>query len=204
MGRSARLAIGSIAAAIAAERIGANHLAAAVAIAVAGLLLLGETSTTRNLRSAWPMVVGAGLIALRLALVPVGPGALLAPPPGDGPWSLFVVSTGSPRDGHQSVTLSTLSGVSPAFEVAATLPRYPEVVPGDRVQVDGQIRPRPDSAYGEYLARIGAVGTLTARTLEIGPAPTDLGRRLEDLRRAAGDALARVLPEPEAGLAAGS
>ena len=203
MGRSARLAIGSIAAAIAAERIGTNHLAAAVAVAVAALLLVGETSSTTKLRSAWPIVVGAGLIVLRLALVPAGPGTLLVPPPGDGPWSLVVVSTGSPRDGHQSATLSTPSGVSAAFEVAATLPRYPEVVPGDRVRVDGQIRPRPDSAYGEYLARIGAVGTLTARTLETGPAPTDLGRRLEDLRRGAGDALARVLPEPEAGLAAG-
>ena len=203
MGRSARLAIGSIVAAIAAERIGTNHLAAAVAVAVAALLLLGETGSTRNIRSTWPLVVGAGLIAMRLAVAPGAPSALSVPPPGDGPWSLVVVSTGSPRDGHQSVTLSTPPGTAAAFEVAATLPRYPEVVPGDRVQVDGQIRPRPDSAYGEYLARIGAVGTLLARKLEIGPAPTDLGRRLEDLRRAAGDALARVLPEPEAGLAAG-
>ncbi len=203
MGRSARLAIGSIAAAIAAERIGTNHLAAAVAIAVAALLLLGEATSRGGLRSAWPLVVGAGLIVLRLAAVPAGPGPLLVPPPGDGPWSLVVVSTGSPRDGHQSATLSTPPGASTEFEVAATLPRYPQVVPGDRVQVDGQIRPRPDSAYGEYLARIGAVGTLTARMLEIGPTPTDLGRRLEDLRRGAGDALAQVLPEPEAGLAAG-
>jgi competence protein ComEC len=203
VGRSARLAIGSIAAAIAAERIGTNHLAAAVAIAIAALLLLAETSSTRKIQPAWPVVAGAGLIVMRLALVPAGPGALLVPPSGEGPWSLVVISTGSPRDGHQSATLSTPSGASAAFEVAATLPRYPEIVPGDQVEVDGQIRPRPDSAYGEYLARIGAVGTLTARTLEIGPAPTDLGRRLDDLRRGAGDALARVLPEPEAGLAAG-
>ena len=203
MGRSTRLAIGSIAAAIAAERIGSAHLAATVALAMAALLLIGETSFTRNLRSVWPLVVGAGLITLRLAVVPAGPETLLVPPPGDGPWSLVVTSTGSPRDGHQSATLSTPSGASPGFVVAATLPRYPEVIPGDRVEVDGQIRPRPDSAYGEYLARIGAVGTLTARKLEIGPAPTDLGRRLEDLRHGAGDALARVLPEPEAGLAAG-
>ena len=44
---------------------------------------------------------------------------------------------------------------------------------------------------------------MTSRTLEIEPAPDDLGRRLEGLRRSAGEALTRVLPEPEAGLAAG-
>ncbi len=66
-----------------------------------------------------------------------------------------------------------------------------------------RIRPRPDSPYGAYLERIGAVGTLTARTLDVAPTPDDPGRRLEDLRRGAGEALTRVLPEPEAGLAAG-
>ena len=35
------------------------------------------------------------------------------------------------------------------------------------------------------------------------PGPDDLSRRLEGVRRGAGDALTRVLPEPEAGLAAG-
>ena len=123
-------------------------------------------------------MVGGGLIAVRLALAPAGPAALLAPPAGDGPWSLVVVSTGSPRDGHQSATLSTPPGVAPAFVVAATLPRYPEVIAGDPVRVDGAIRPPPESAYGEYLARIGAIGTLTARTLEVGTAPTDPARRL--------------------------
>ena len=91
----------------------------------------------------------------------------------------------------------------PAFTVAATLPAYPVVTPGDLVTVDGSIRPRPDSPYGEYLLRIGAVGTLTSRSLAIGPAPDSPGHRLELLRRGAALALTRVLPEPEAGLAAG-
>jgi competence protein ComEC len=203
VGRSSRLAIGSICAAFAAERIGTSHLAAALAVALAALLLIGETNAPRKLRSAWPLVLGAGLIVLRLALVPTGPATLLVPPSGVGPWSLVVIATGSPHDGHQSATLSTPGGIAPSFVVAATLPRYPEVVSGDPVRVDGQIRPRPESSFGEYLARIGAIGTLTSRTLEIGIAPVNPGRRLEDVRRAAGDALARVLPEPEAGLAAG-
>ena len=88
--------------------------------------------------------MGAGLIVLRLAMVPAGPTLLAEPPAGNGPWDLVVASTGSPRDGHQSVTLSTPPGAPLAFTVAATLPRYPEVVAGDRVTVDGQIRPRPD------------------------------------------------------------
>ena len=203
MGRSARIAVGAIAAAMAANHIGSQYLAAAIALLVAALLLLGEIGAARRSRPAWPVVMGAGLIAVRLALTPTVPQALSDPPAGDGPWELVVQATGSPREGHQSVTLATLPGSPGAFVVAATLPRYPEVLAGDRVTVEGRIRPRPESAYGDYLARVGAVGTLTSASLHVGPPPTDLGRRLETLRRSAAEALARVLPEPEAGLAAG-
>ena len=48
-----------------------------------------------------------------------------------------MLATGSPRDGHQTATLGTPPDGVPAFTVAATLPRYPVVVPGDRVVVDG-------------------------------------------------------------------
>ena len=203
MGRSSRLAIGTIAAALAAERIGTNQLGAAVALAMAALLVLGEIGPRTRVRQLWPIIAGAGLIAARLAIAPPGPALLQLPPDGAGPWRLVVEATGSPREGHQSATLATVPGVMPPFRVAATLPRYPVIVPGDRVVVDGSIRPRPDSPYGAYLQRIGAVGTLTARELEIEPAAMDVGRRLEELRRGAAEALARVLPEPEAGLAAG-
>jgi competence protein ComEC len=203
MGRSARIAVGAVAAAMAADRVGGRYLAAGVALVVAALLLLGEMGVGRRSRLAWPVVVGAGLIAIRVALVQAGPSLATEPPTGDGPWELIVQSTGSPHDGHQSVTLTSPPGSRVAFVVAATLPRYPEVLAGDRVVVEGAIRPRPESAYGDYLARIGAVGTLISPTLAVGPPPTDPGRRLEELRRTAGEALARVLPEPEAGLAAG-
>ena len=204
MGRSARLAIGVVAAAIAAERIGANQVGAVVAIAMATLLVLGELGAGgQRGRPFWPVVIGAGLIAARLVLLPAEQPPLGAPPGGDGPWSFVVLATGSPREGHQVATLGTAPGSTPGFMVAATLPRYPAIVPGDLVELDGSIRPRPDSAYGEYLERIGAVGTLTARTIRVVPAPPDPGRRLEDIRRGAAEALARVLPEPEAGLAAG-
>ncbi len=203
MGRSARLAIGAISAALASQQVAANHVGAAIALAMAVLLVLETVRPDRRLRAAWPVVIGAGLIVARLTLLPSDAAAMNDPPPGEGPWSLVVVATGSPRGGHQAATLATPEGARPAFLVAATLPRYPPVIPGDRVVLDGTIRPRPASPYGEYLARIGAVGTITARSMEVAPAPADLGGQLERVRRGAADALTRVLPEPEAGLAAG-
>ena len=203
MGRSSRLAIGAIAAAVAAGQVAPSHLGAAVALALAALLLIGEVRPTLRSVSILPLVLGAGLIAARLLIIPPTPPPLDQPPDGRGPWSLVVVSMGSPRDGQQAATLGTPPGPGAAFQVAATMPRYPVVTPGDRVTVNGEIRPRPDSPYGAYLLRIGAIGTLTARSLEVEPTPDDPGRTLQALRLGAAEALARVLPEPEAGLAAG-
>ena len=203
MGRSSRLAIGAIVAAAAAGRVAPGHLGAAIALSLAALLLIAEARPGLRASSLIPAVVGAGLIAIRLAVVSPAAPPLTQPPDGSGPWMLVVASTGSPRDGHQTATLVTAPGSAESFRVAATLPRYPAVTPGDRVVVGGEIRPRPASPYGAYLERTGAIGTLTARTLTIDSVPDDPGRRLEELRRGAAEALARVLPEPEAGLAAG-
>jgi competence protein ComEC len=203
MGRSARLAIGAVAASLAVEPLGSNVVGALIALAMAGLLVIGEIGPRWRVRKIWPVVIGAGLIMARLTLWPAGPPALVTPPAGVGPWTLDVIATGAPRDGHQTATLVSTPDTAPTFTVAATLPRYPIVIPGDRIEVDGTIRPRPESPYGEYLARIGAVGTLTVRSLEVVPTASDPARALETVRRGAADALARVLPEPEAGLAAG-
>ena len=203
MGRAQRLALGAIAAAVAAGQVSTTHLAAAVALAAAAVLLVGEARGGLRVRACWPIVAGSALIVVRLMMAATPASALIDPPGGDGPWRLAVDTVGSPHDGQQTATLATLPGADAAFRVAATLPRYPEVVPGDRVVVTGSIRSRPDSPYGEYLRRIGAVGTVLARSLTVEPAPSDPGRRLEDVRRGAADALAQVLPEPEAGLAAG-
>ena len=116
---------------------------------------------------------------------------------------MVVEGVGPPRDGRQVATLRTADEGADGFRLAATLPRYPPVGPGDLVEVGGRVRERPDSPYGQYLDRIGAWGTLDARTLELRGRRSDLASRLESARRAAGDLLTRVLPEPEAGLAAG-
>ena len=203
MGRSNRLALGVIAAAVAAGQLAPNHLGAAIALGTAAILLIGEVRPRSQPGRFLPVLLGAALVILRLTIGASDAGWLERPPDGNGPWHLLVEAVGSPRDGAQTATLVTAADVTPPFRVAATLPRYPVAVPGDLVTVDGAIRPRPDSPYGAYLLRIGAAGALMSRTLEIEPAPDDPGHRLEILRRGAADALAQVLPEPEAGLAAG-
>src|SRR3954454_13299151 len=203
MGRSSRLAVGAIAAAVAAGQIATSHLGAAIALALAGILLVHEVRPELRARTLVPVAIGAALIAIRLTVMQPAATPLVAPPDGKGPWTMTVEATGSPRDGRQVATLVSAPAAGVAFSVAATLPRYPAIVPGDQVVVEGAIRPRPDSPYGEYLERIGAIGTLESRTLTVASVPDDPGRRLEGLRRGAGDALTTVLPEPEAGLAAG-
>jgi len=117
---------------------------------------------------------------------------------------MVVEAMGSPRDGHQVATLRTAGSGDGGFRLAATLPRYPAIEPGDTVEVEGRTRPRPDSPYGTYLERIGAWGSLDARVLRLVTVPDDGPvRTLERLRRSAADALTVTLPEPEAGLAAG-
>ncbi|MFL5688464.1 MAG: ComEC/Rec2 family competence protein, partial [Chloroflexota bacterium] len=203
MGRSSRLALGAIAAAVAAGQVATSHLGAAIALALAAILLVHEVRPRLRARALIPVAVGAALIAIRLSMVQPPAAVPTGPPDGKGPWRMTVEATGSPRDGRQVATLVSAAKGSAPFSVAATLPRYPAIVPGDRVVVEGAIRPPPDSPYGEYLERIGAIGTLESRTLAVDSVPDDPGRWLEGLRRAAGDALTTVLPEPEAGLAAG-
>ncbi|MBF8290886.1 MAG: fold metallo-hydrolase, partial [Chloroflexi bacterium] len=93
--------------------------------------------------------------------------------------------------------------VPPGVRLAATLPAWPAVVPGDALEIDGEIEPRPDGEYGDYLRRIGAAGTVRARSMTLVTAPGGPGRALEGLRRGADEALRRAIPEPEAGLASG-
>ena len=107
----------------------------------------------------------------------------------------------SARDGSQVARLR-LGTAAGEVQVAATLPAFPVVAAGAVLEVDGRLRPPPeDDPYGEYLRRTGASGSLEASDVRI-LAPPD-GGSLQGLRDAAGDALRRALPEPEAGLAAG-
>jgi competence protein ComEC len=148
---------------------------------------------------------------LPAADTPAGPDHL---PGGRGPWTATVESIAPVRDGQQVATLRLLgfaatpasAGEAPARidrVVAATLPRYPAIEPGNRITVDGTVEARPDGPYGEYLRRIGVDGTLRSRSLALVHEPGTELPSLERLRRGAGAALAAAIPEPEAGLAAG-
>jgi competence protein ComEC len=154
-------------------------------------------------RATVPFAVGIAAIAIRIAL-----GGSAAPPvaipDGDGPWRGVVIGVGSPREGRQSATLE-LAVAEGSLRVAATLPRYPEVAPGDRISVGGRLEslPADDGGYGTYLRRIGAVATIRARSLDRVGGDDRASGAIETARRASGEALTRALPEPEAGLAAG-
>lgn len=214
MPRSGWLAVGASAAAFAVSAFGLPPAVALIAVAVAVGVVTERLGRAHAVRTAWrPAAVGAVAILLRSTML-VGPAAPAALPTGPGPWTFAIESLGSPRAGAQTGTVrlidgpSARSGAEPGagsggLLLAATLPTYPTVGVGDRISATGSIRERPDSQYGAYLERIGAAGTLTARSMTTVPAPDDPRRTLEALRGAAGDTLAAALPEPEAGLAAG-
>jgi len=195
------LGIGAVIGALAAAWPGR----APTLLASAALLLLGiawgATRRDRPRSILLPIACGMLLIGLREVAVGRSPARPVSIPPGDGPWAATVMSVGAVREGNRPAVVR-LDG-SPPVTVAASLPWHPPVVPSDRVTLAGRIRPPPESEYGAYLASIGAVGTIRANKLEVLPPTGTLERSLEGLRRSAGDGLARAIPEPEAGLAAG-
>jgi competence protein ComEC len=211
MPRTGWLAVGAAAASLAAGpattagliALPGVALAAALAglaVALAGLAVI-LTGRRRDGRACLAAAAGVLAIALRLGLTP--PTGAPAPlPDGTGPWRGVVESVGAPRPGQQQATLR-LDG-STGIRLAATLPSYPLVTPGTAVIVTGRTESPRDDGYGAFLRRTGVAGTLRASSLTLDPHPTATGPiPLEALRRGAADALAAVLPEPAAGLAAG-
>jgi competence protein ComEC len=206
--RTARLAIGATIGAFLAGSIGGAvvlGLGSVVLAAVVVARLLVDRSPSGALlniatRSArWiPAIAGFVLIGLRIGLAGP-PAAAMALPAGSGPWTAVVESVGSPKVGSRPAVLLLSDPVG--LRIAATLPWYPEVAPGDRVAVGGTLEAPQDDDYGSYLRRIGASGTLMARTLVVDPGGG--GGPWESLRRAAASALDRAIPAPEAGLASG-
>ncbi len=96
------------------------------------------------------------------------------------------------------------AGVAPVpVRVYARLPRFPMVVPGDRVLVAGRLEPPPDGpGFGDYLRRVAAAGTLEADLLQPAAPADGMSGWLERRRRDAAELLGRALPAPQAGFAA--
>ncbi len=216
--RSAWLAVGAVGGAAIAT-VGVSPW---VAVSLGAAVVMGAFAATVPHRppSTTAFGLGAGLVAVGLRLV-LGP--VPAPPqplPGSahGPWVAVVDSIAAPRDGDQVARLrldvapATLpdGAIDPGLDggseagwiaVAATLPGFPEIRAGDRIEVDGRLRPPPeDDPYGAYLTRTGASGSLDGtRVSVLTPGPSG---SVQSIRDGAGDALRLALPEPEAGLAA--
>jgi competence protein ComEC len=202
VGRAAHAALGAVAAALLLSP-GSQPLEIWLALAAIGLVACaGATSAQqinrvaahRALVAGW---VAAAAVALRLATVAA---ANVAIPDGNGPWTAAVEGVSAPREGRQPALVSLVD--RPAVRVAATLPRLPEVQPGDRIEISGRLEAPSDDGYGSYLRQIDVQATVFSRTVEVLPRPPRT-LDLESVRREASRALARAIPEPEAGLAAG-
>ena len=131
MPAAAWLAIGAAGAALGAAAL------SPVTIGLLGAALLTAATAARAARRAFARTllaaaIGVMAVGLRLATGPA------APPPGeiptgDGPWFGVVETVGSPREGSRPATVR-LDTETPVL-VAATLPWYPSVVPGDRIEL---------------------------------------------------------------------
>ena len=205
MTMSGWLAIGVVIAAFVGPSVAAWPMTLGCAAAVLAAAAFRMHGLRGRRLARRPLLVAAGMLALALRLALGSPSPTAPPeiPDGRGPWTGTVVTRSPNREGQQ-VAVVLIDHPPPAgWLVASALPRYPEIEPGVVVTVAGSIDEPPDGPYGEYLRRIGVVGTLRSRELAIVGAAAGPGPMLERLRRGAGDALAAAIPEPEAGLAAG-
>src|SRR3990170_1007822 len=176
MPRVGWVALGGILAALIAAG-GEARPAVAASVVVAGVLVGAATLRRRRVMG---LTAGALLVLVRVVLGTLGGGEAPRPPLGAAAdWTASVVSIGAPAEGEQRAVLELLSPFQ--GRAWARLPRYPAVIPGDRIRFPA---------------------TVEIRALEVSSG-TETGSAVERSRRAAGDAAATVLPEPEAGLAAG-
>ena len=177
MPRSAWAGLGALAAALVAQASSRPCLAA-------GRLGRGRISSSGQPASgSWPgpprarsaivaTTAGATIIALRLALAalvqPVtGPVAL---PAGAVDWTATVASVSAPAGATQrAVVEATAADAGVSLRLWLLLPRYPDVVPGDRIHFRALATPPPedDPGFAGYLAGIGASGTAAPAEVDL-------------------------------------
>ena len=125
------------------------------------------------------------------------------------------VVAGEPDPGETTVAYRvdvwslTLEGSTERTDgaVLARFPQYTELLPGDRVRLQGKLEAPENFAegfdYRAFLASRGVVGTMFSPRLELVEEGRGPARWLTRQRLALERALQRSLPEPEASLAAG-
>src|SRR5262245_4760429 len=138
MPASGRLAIGAVVAALLLDAGRADPRRALVlgfvSAAGGGLAWLASALVRRPRigRAAVVVAAGAGILALRLALAPLAmPPSNVELPPNGTAWTATVLTVSPLRAGTRPALLQ-LEAPAGAL-VAATLPAWPTVVPGDRL-----------------------------------------------------------------------
>ena len=213
MPRGAWLALGALGASLLASLAGSGPWA--LPIAIAGLVTapVAAVLALRHRTREAALLFGIASIGLRLALGDLtAPIATPAPTRSlDGSWIARVLTLGSTDGGNQRAVLLITAGNDEAaadgggWRVYAWLPRYPVVIPTDRIAFEGSVEPvRQDgSEFTAYLAGSHVVATTRVSAFQVVQASVDPFGIAERLRGVADAALARVLPEPMAGLASG-
>jgi competence protein ComEC len=201
--RAGWAAVGASVLALIAGAIGPAPTLLGMALAVAGttawVAVRRPGRTGRTEAAILAVIAGASLLAIRLALGPALPPSASTAISAEGPWAGVVTTVSAPLDGRQRFTLR----LDDARVVAVTAPAYPRLGITDRARIEGPLEAPPVGPYGDYLRRIGVEGTVRTRSLErLGSDDSPLAV-IEAVRAGADAALARVLPEPEAGLASG-
>ncbi len=213
MPRGAWIAIGALAAACAATQVVSPTARAVVAAVALAMGLVAIMLVARRRPRAAALAVGIASIGLRLVLANLTAPVIVPPPgvPTDGQWSAQVQSLGSTADAQQRAVIvadamaGSASGPRGPWRVYAWLPRYPALLPTDRITFTGTLEPvhRDGSTFADYLESIDVAATVRIRSLSVLPPSGDPFGLVERIRGATDAALARVLPEPMAGLASG-
>jgi competence protein ComEC len=205
---AAGVAGGTVAAggAVAASGPEAARMAPLGAAAAAVALLCAAVASEVARRPVWTRgaavaALGAAFVVARLAVGAAAGGGspgTVRFPTGAGTWQATVVSAHTTK----GMQIATLVMAAPPLTCSAQLPAYPRLIAGDTVSWSGRVRPLTASDYDNWLASQGISASCQATDLELRGHDDSPAGALESFRQSSGDALQRVLPEPEGGLAA--
>lgn len=208
--RAGWLAVGAIAAAVALEMTSADRTLSILLGLVGGLSSLAATVAValRGHATLAVLCLALGSVAVRVAVGVVLSGSTsVGLPPDTDTWQGRVADVSAPAGMEQrafiELTHPTLD--DQRWLVYAWLPRHPALTRGDILALEGSVEPAPTDGggFGGFLAARGAVGTLRAHDVRLVARGSDAMASVEQLRAAIDASLSRVIPEPEAGLAAG-
>jgi len=205
MPRAGWLALGAVVGALVASVVAVPALAillagAYVAVAVAALRR-GQANLVA-VAVATAVILGRSVIGGLIAEPPKPPDIARLETQATEEHDALVVSVGTPDGGLQRAVIELAPPAEPQ-RIYAWLPRYPPIVPTDRIRFRGLLEPPPTGpGFGEFLARSAIDFTTRARTMErLGGYDSPIAA-LEHVRRTAAGYLTSILPEPQAGLSA--